>query len=94
MVRYRRLLPTFRLHFRQSRRGDRTRLRLVNSDFSLLRNFTVSERAKVQLRGEFFNAFNHTNFNPPNVVFGSSSFGIVSSAKAARQIQVGVRLVF
>jgi len=67
---------------------------IVNSDFSLLRNLTLGEQARLQLRAEFFNAFNHTNFNPPGTIFGSSSFGVVSSAKSARQIQVGARLAF
>jgi hypothetical protein len=67
---------------------------LINSDFSLLRNFALKEHARLQFRGDFFNAFNHTNLDPPAVVFGSSSFGVVSSAKSARQIQVGARLVF
>ena len=67
---------------------------IVNSDFSVLRNFTLKERPRLQLRGEFFNAFNHTNFNPLGTIFGSSSFGVVSSAKSARQIQVGARLAF
>lgn len=67
---------------------------IVNSDFSLLRNLTLNERARLQLRAEFFNAFNHTNFNPPGTIFGSSSFGVVSSSKSARQIQVGARLAF
>jgi len=67
---------------------------IVNADFSLMRNLTLRERVRLQLRGEFFNAFNHTNFNPPGTIFGSSSFGVVSSAKSARQIQVGARLAF
>ena len=67
---------------------------VFNSDFSLLRNFAIRERARLQFRAELFNAFNHTNFDPPAVVFGSASFGVVSSAKPARQIQVGARLVF
>ena len=52
------------------------------------------QRARLQLRGEFFNALNHTNFNPPGTIFGSSSFGVISSAKSARHIQVGARLAF
>ena len=67
---------------------------VVNSDFSLLRTFALAEGTRLQLRGKFFNAFNHTNLNPPGVVFGSPSFGVVSSAKAARQIQIGAQLVF
>jgi hypothetical protein len=67
---------------------------VLNSDLSLLRNFALTERAQLQLRGECFNAFNHTNFDPPGTIFGSSLFGVVNSAKAARQIQAGARLLF
>jgi hypothetical protein len=67
---------------------------IVNADFSVMRNLALRERVRLQLRVEFFNAFNHTNFNPPGTIFGSASFGVVSSAKSARQIQVGMRLTF
>ena len=65
-----------------------------NSDFSLLRNFAVTEHARLQLRGEFFNAFNHTVLAPPGLMLGTSNFGVVSVAAPARQIQIGARLVF
>jgi hypothetical protein len=65
-----------------------------NSDFSLLRSVEVTEHARLQLRGEFFNAFNHTAFGPPGVIFGTAAFGVVSVAAPPRQIQVGVRLLF
>jgi hypothetical protein len=32
-----------------------------NMDFSVHKNFNVSERFKLQLRGEAFNVFNHSN---------------------------------
>ena len=67
---------------------------VLNADVSLLRNFALTERVRLQLRGECFNALNHTNFDPPGTVFGSSLFGVVSSSKPARQIQAGARLVF
>ena len=60
-----------------------------NTDFSLLRNFDVTERMRLQLRGEFFNAFNHTVLGPPGLVFGTPAFGVVSIAAPARQIQMG-----
>ena len=31
-------------------------------DFSIIKNFTFGERAKLELRGEFFNVLNHPNF--------------------------------
>ncbi len=34
----------------------------VDMDFSIIKNFTFGERAKLELRGEFFNLLNHPNF--------------------------------
>ena len=67
---------------------------LVNFDFSLLRNFRVTERIHAELRGEFFNAFNHTNLGLPAQALGSSTFGVISTSGPARQIGVGARVVF
>ncbi len=67
---------------------------LINFDFSLLRDFYPIERIRLQFRGEFLNATNHTNFNPPNSSFGNANFGVISSAAPARQIQLGIRATF
>jgi len=37
-----------------------------NVDFSMFKNFRLTERAKLQFRGEFFNLFNTPQFNVPN----------------------------
>lgn len=63
-------------------------------DFSLIRNVNFTESKLLQIRGEFFNALNHTNFQTPNNTFGSAAFGTITTANAARQIQLGARLVF
>ncbi len=67
---------------------------VVNFDVSLLRNFRITERVRFELRGEFFNALNHTNLNLPGRVFGGPGFGVISAAGPARQVQVGARIVF
>ncbi|MBV9085096.1 MAG: TonB-dependent receptor [Acidobacteriaceae bacterium] len=68
---------------------------LINFDISLLRNFRINERVRLESRGEFFNASNHTNLGIPGQTFGSSSFGVISStARPARQIELGARVVF
>jgi len=66
----------------------------ANLDFSLIRNVSFTESKYLQIRGEFFNALNHTNFQMPNNTFGSSAFGTITAANAARQIQLGGRFVF
>lgn len=71
---------------------------LVNVDFGLLKNFPVSEGSRFQFRADFFNFFNHTNFELPisNIRFVSgrsnnSKIGTVQSAQSPRLIQVGLR---
>jgi len=61
---------------------------------SLIRNFSVAERKQLQFRGEFFNLMNHPDFGLPGRVFEGPGFGIVSSARTARQVQAGLRLTF
>jgi len=81
---------TFGNEGRNSNRGPN----FANLDFSLTRNINFAERAHLQLRGEFLNALNHTNLAIPQSTFGATSFGTITSAYAARQIQVGGRIVF
>jgi hypothetical protein len=61
---------------------------------SLIRDFRVTEKMHAEFRAEVFNVINHTNFANPGTVFGSSTFGVISSAGPARQIQLGLRLTF
>lgn len=68
----------------------------MNTDFAVLRTFNLrSERLRLQLRAEFFNAFNQVNFNNPNTNLSSgSSFGRITSASDGRVIQLGVKLIW
>lgn len=69
---------------------------LVNFDFSLLRDFRLTERVKLEFRGEFFNTFNRTNLGVPNATYGAANFGTISSTgyNTARVGQVGARITF
>ncbi len=67
---------------------------LNSTDVSLVRSFAVKEAMKIQFRGEFFNVFNHTNFNFPNVQADNASFGTISSAGDPRQIQLALKILF
>ena len=66
----------------------------VNFDFTLAKNFPVTERVRFQFRTELFNAFNRANFGPPNIARESSGFGQILSASNARIIQFGLKLYF
>jgi hypothetical protein len=66
----------------------------VDFDLSLARTFRITEKIRAELRGEFFNAFNHTNLALPGSTFGASTFGVISSSGPARQIELGARVLF
>lgn len=66
-----------------------------NVDFSLFKQFPFGESRRVELRGEFFNALNRTQFGLPGQGFGTGNFGVVGSqANNPRQVQVVLKVVF
>lgn len=67
---------------------------LKNFDFSLLKNFHFTERTQFQFRSEFFNIFNHPNFNIPDGNIGSATFGRILDARDPRIIQFGLKVLF
>jgi hypothetical protein len=75
---------------------------LAETDVSLGKKFSLSDRLDLQFRSEFFNVFNHTNFNTPNpVVYASATGGpsptagvITSTSTTSRQIQLGLKLLW
>ena len=66
----------------------------IGWDFSLFKNIRISEKYGVQFRAEAFNFPNHPNFNFPNAQVGNRNFGVISSARAQRIMQLGVKFVF
>jgi hypothetical protein len=67
---------------------------MANFDFTLAKNFRVSDHRSVQFRTELFNAFNHPNFGPPNIMRDSTGFGQILTAANARIIQFGLKFYF
>ena len=65
-----------------------------NWDLSLMRNFALREKARLQFRGEFYNAMNHPNFNAPNTAIGNRNYGVISGARDARVIEFALRIFF
>jgi len=63
-------------------------------DLSAIKNFNMGERARLQLRGEFFNAFNHTSFDGVDQRLGDTTFGQVTSTHDPREIQLGGKVTF
>lgn len=65
-----------------------------NLDLSIAKNFRILENHALSVRGEFFNVTNSVSMGDPTSSLTSASFGRVSSATAARQIQLGLRYSF
>jgi len=73
----------------------------VNTDFSVIKNTKITERINSEFRVEAFDIFNHPNFGNPNLVFGTSTFGLISSTRfstgdfgSSRQLQLALKLEF
>ncbi len=68
---------------------------IKNFDFSTQKNFALSEKLRLQFRGELFNIFNTPQFGRPGTSLGNPTFGIISSqANSPRQIQFGLKVLF
>jgi hypothetical protein len=63
-------------------------------DLTLSRNIKLSESMSLQLRGEAFNIFNHTNFTTISTSLGSSTFGQLTGTRDPRTIQLGAKFYF
>jgi hypothetical protein len=65
-------------------------------DASLFKQFIIHESTSFEIRGEFFNLLNTSNFGGPGTGIGSSSFGVVTLTQAndARIGQLTARINF
>jgi hypothetical protein len=67
-------------------------------DLALSRSFQLPRNMKLTFRAEATNAFNVVNYGQPgnSVPSGATSttFGVIRTARAMRQMQLGVRLTF
>lgn len=64
------------------------------TDLSIFKNFDLPRRQRVQVRIEGFNVFDQARFGQPNGVFGSVSFGQITSAEDGRIVQLAVKYSF
>ena len=79
---------------------------IQDTDLSLFKDFSVTERYRLQFRAEFFNAFNHPNFSNPGPFVGFPGTFQVNSTLAPilgtdsggpgdpREIQFALKLFF
>jgi hypothetical protein len=64
----------------------------VDWDLGIQKWFNITEGFKLEFRAEMFNAFNHTNFDSPDVGIGDGNMGQVSNTQGPRQMQLSLRL--
>lgn len=67
---------------------------LVNLDFSVFKSFKLRERFELQYRAEFFNSTNTPYFELSNRRIDLPSGGVISIARAPRNVQMGLKLLF
>jgi len=67
---------------------------LNNTDFGLSKRTTVTESIAFEIRAEFFNIFNHTQFYNPAGDVNDSLFGHVTSARDSRIGQLGAKFIW
>jgi len=76
-------------------------------DFSMRKQFRLTERFNLRFQADMYNAFNRANFRAPDVAFGNctvtatsqcapsnGAFGKIGTTGPARNIQFGLRLDF
>jgi len=74
----------------------------TNIDFSLIKNTRLTEKFRLQFRAEAFNALNTANYRLPNTTFtpdaqgrnANPNFGVITAARDARIVQLGLKLLF
>jgi hypothetical protein len=72
-------------------RADRAR----NLDFSLFKNFSITERFKLQFRAEAFNLTNTPVFGAPGAVVNGVNFGVITGqSNVPRNVQLALKLLF
>lgn len=75
---------------------------VINIDASVMKDFKLRERLKLQFRAEGFNMPNHVNYSFPNTSFqasrdgsnGNTNFGRITSARSPRNGQFGLKLIW
>jgi hypothetical protein len=86
--------PPAQFTFGNSGRALLTGPGLANFDVSLLKNHRWGEACNIQFRFEAFNFFNRVNFEEPGRALGSANFGVISVARPARILQLGLKVQF
>jgi hypothetical protein len=60
----------------------------------LSKRWKFTENVNLQFRAEAYNVWNHTNFLGVSTVFGSTTFGQITSTRDPRLIQFALKLYY
>jgi len=63
-------------------------------DLSVFKDFVPRNGTRIQFRIEAFNITDRVNYGNPGSALGTSSFGVISSAGPARNVQLAVKFLF
>jgi len=66
----------------------------IETDLTVYKNNTITERVNFQIRFEFFNLFNHPNFLTIQNDLSQANFGLANSQSLPRWWQIGGKLYF
>ncbi len=67
---------------------------LWNTDFGIYKTFKVREGVNLQIRGQFYNVFNHAALGNPNTTLSNGSFGKITSTGTPRVVELGAHIEF
>ena len=65
-----------------------------NTDLGIQKVIPVTEAKSFEIRGEFFNVFNHAQFNNPSGDISSDTFGSITSARPMRIGQLSAKFIW
>jgi len=65
-----------------------------NFNLSVMKKIQLTERFRLQLRGEVFNLFNHPNYRTLVTNLSASNFGALTQTDDPRVFQFGLKVLF
>jgi hypothetical protein len=87
-------VPTGAFKFGNSGRNVIDGPGLISVNLSLLKNFSIHDRSRVQFRWEAFNLSNHANFSLPVIDVDVPAAATLTSAGAGRTMQFALKYLF
>jgi hypothetical protein len=67
---------------------------LVDEDLALMKDFKIAASKTIQIRGEGFNLFNHTNLFNPGSFVDTPGFMQIFAAGLSREVQIAAKILF